>query len=142
MRPIPLMSDCFHCNRQVYYLVGSGGFNAKVPLVARASGWIGCCCWCLLLMVLMVAWVTLSRATRQIRIKLDSRSKNHSSQSLLLPEPMMYCGRNVDHPLVQYLLPMYCSTCTWPASALTGSWEKRRGEGGEGEGEGGRGTER
>jgi hypothetical protein len=46
-------------------------------------------------------------------------SKNHSSQSLLLPEPIMYCGRN-DAQLPN-CSAMYFSTTTWPALSFTAS---------------------
>lgn len=52
------------------------------------------------------------------------RSKNHSSQSLLFPDPIMYCGRK-DAQLLKFS-EMYFSTCTWPASGLTTSWDEWR----------------
>lgn len=45
------------------------------------------------------------------------RSKNHSSQSLLLPEPIMYWGRKLAQ--LPNTSDMYFSTPTWPASAFT-----------------------
>ena len=49
------------------------------------------------------------------------RSKNHSSQSLLFPEPIMYWGRNTaQEPNTS---AMYFSTPTWLASGLTTSYE-------------------
>lgn len=47
-------------------------------------------------------------------------SKNHSSQSLLLPEPIMYCGRN-DAQQLPNCSAMYFSTPTWPALSFTAS---------------------
>jgi len=49
-------------------------------------------------------------------------SKNHSSQSLLLPEPIMYCGRNdAQAQLPANCSAMYRSTPTCPALSFTAS---------------------
>ena len=52
------------------------------------------------------------------------RSKNHSSQSLLLPDPIIYWGRN-EAQLEKERLEMYSSTTTCPASDFTASCEPK-----------------
>lgn len=48
------------------------------------------------------------------------RSKNHSSQSLLFPDPVIYCGRNVAQ-LSNNKAFKYCSTRKCPEVILTTS---------------------